>query len=190
VGLKLFWNKQEMLKSAKIKGRIPESVNITGCVWLDDCASDKHLHTSRELHQAAMEGRHVDLCCGVNTQNVRSVPPSVRNNADIVVIFAQFNFVQLGVIIEEWLGMLNKRTALELIGMYTRMADGHGCLVLEPWRNTLEPTELIHWYVAKEPPKFTVKPRLDQNRVEKWLHEHEMNLDGILDIDDKAGAHI
>lgn len=104
-------------------------------------------------------GRHVNLCVGVNTQHVTGIPPVIRTNADIVVIFSQLNWKYKKKLAEEYMGNLNMTTAIELIDYYTR---DHGCLVLEPWRNDATPTELIYYYKAEEPPPFSVHKKIPQ----------------------------
>lgn len=122
-------------------------------------------------------GRHMDMCVGINTQHVTGIPPVIRTNADIVVIFTQLNWTYKKKLAEEYLGGLNTTTAVELIDYYTR---DHGCLVIELWRNDADPTKLIHYYKAEEPEPFSVHKKVPQ------YIEDEIKAEGA-DLSDSDG---
>lgn len=152
-GLRNLLDIQEKLKEAQFKGDLDPKIPVNALVWLDDVISDNDVRHSEEFNETASAGRHYDLMVGVNTQHVTGIPPVIRVNADIVVIFTQLNWTYKKQLAEEYLGMLNPRTAMELIDYYTR---DHGCLVIELWKNDATPTVLIHYYKAGEPERFNV----------------------------------
>jgi hypothetical protein len=166
---------QYKLKEAKLEGKLPESCPINAMLWLDDVVSENEVRTDPNFRETAVAGRHYDLCVGINTQHVTGIPPTVRANADLVVIFAQPNGQSKRALVESYLGMLNSRTAMELIDMYT---VDHGCLILELWRNTQVPEDFIFHYVAKEPPSFAVDRPMPK-ALEKALN------DGSIEMNDE-----
>jgi hypothetical protein len=158
-GLQGLLDVQDMLKDKKLEGEIPQEAPIYAMVWLDDVVADDTLKYSEPLREAAVAGRHYDLLVGVNTQHVTGIPPMIRVNADVVVIFSQNNWKYKEKLAQEYLGMLNKQTAMELMDLYT---EDHGCLVIEPWRNKTKAEECVFWYRADEPPKFDVHKPVPQ----------------------------
>lgn len=112
--LKLF-EKQKGIKQMKMEGELPEDLPTYAITWLDDVVSNKGLRYQESFVACATEGRHYDVCVGVNTQFVTGIPPSVRKNADIVVIFQQGYQSEKEMLAREYLGQLNLRTAMELI---------------------------------------------------------------------------
>jgi hypothetical protein len=175
VGLRNLMDIQDHLSDAKLKGDIPEDAPIEALVWLDDVIQEEEIRHSEEFNQTATMGRHMHLCVGVNTQHVTGIPPVIRTNADIVVIFTQLNWKYKKVLAEEYLGNLNMTTAIELIDYYTR---DHGCLVLELWRNDADPKTLIHYYKAQDPGAFSVHKKVPEY-IEDELKQ------GISDSDDE-----
>lgn len=168
--IKLF-EKQKGIKKMKQDGTLPEDLPTYAITWLDDVVSNKGLRYQDSFVACATEGRHYDVCVGVNTQFVTGIPPSVRKNADIVVIFQQGYQSEKEMLAREYLGQLNLRTAMELIDMYT--AD-HGCLVLELWRNKSNPVDFAFKYLAQFDnfPTFSVVPELDRE-TEEYLRQQE-----------------
>jgi hypothetical protein len=166
-GLRNLMDIQEHLSDCKLTGEIPKDAPIEAMVWLDDVIQDDEIRHSEEFNQTAVMGRHMHMCVGVNTQHVTGIPPVIRTNADIVVIFTQLNWKYKKLLAEEYLGNLNITTAIELIDYYTR---DHGCLVLELWRNDADPRTLIHYYKAQEPEPFSVHKPIPQYIDDELKH--------------------
>lgn len=174
-GLRNLMDIQEHLCDAQLAGDIPKDAPIEAMVWLDDIIQDDDIRHSEEFNQTAIMGRHMHMCVGVNTQHVTGIPPVIRVNADIVVIFTQLNWTYKKKLAEEYLGGLNLTTAIELIDYYTR---DHGCLIIELWKNDADPKQLIHYYKAKEPEPFSVHKKMPQY-IEDELKQ------GVSDSDDE-----
>lgn len=114
----------------------------------DDLASDYRIHKSdNSLIGLYTEGRHRGITCAYLSQKFKAVDPAIRNNADLVIIFTQFNAKEALAIAEEYLGRLNKRTALAVMDMYT-CSELHSALVIETWRNSMDPEEFLKVSVA------------------------------------------
>lgn len=161
--------KQRQLVQKRQEGEIPEDMHFFALAWLDDVVADNTLRYSKWMARAATQGRHFDMMVGINTQHGTAIPPTWRGNADIVVIFTQLHAATKEMLAREYLGMLNIRTAMELIDLYT---ENHGCLVLELWRNSNRPEEFIFRYCANEPAKFKAVVPLP-TEVEKYLKIQE-----------------
>jgi hypothetical protein len=162
---------QEQLIEAKNEGEIPENTVTNALVWLDDVAGDKTLRTDEDLKETAMMGRHRDQMVGINTQHPTVIPPDIRSNADIVVIFTQINLTQRLRLVQEYLSMFNTRTAMELMDMYT---VDHGCLVLELWRNDPDPLNMVYWFKAQDPGNFRVERPIPPE-VEEEIEKMDRN---------------
>lgn len=165
---KLFEKCKELVKMRN-KKEIPDWMHFFALVWLDDVVADNTLRYSKFMDRAATQGRHYDMCVGINTQKGTRVPPTWRENADIVVIFTQLHAATKIMLAEEYLSCLNIRTALEMIDLYTK---DHGCLILELWRNTNDPEEFIFHYRAEDPGPFQVCAKLPE-QVTKYLEAEE-----------------
>lgn len=163
------FDKQEMLVGMQYSGVIPERAGIYSMTWFDDVLSEKSLRYQPSLIRAATEGRHYKMCVGINTQHGTALPPSIRGNADIVVIFTQLHMKTKEMLVDEYFSNLNKRTAMELIDLYTL---NHGCLVLELWRNETDPRKYMFHYKADEPPPFQVLAPLPRS-LQNMLHQVE-----------------
>jgi len=132
-----------------------------GFLWLDDVVDAKVIMTEGDhgiLAQLFQQGRHFDIMVGINTQYPRSIPTKMRDNVDYAVIFKQDSNNEFEAIIDHYMGELNRRTARELITMYTRgVFNGpKQCMIINmqsgcPWE------EKYKTYTANpEPPSFEV----------------------------------
>lgn len=119
-------------------------------VICDDLAADKTTRTDEALNDFYVLGRHLGITIYFLSQKFKAVPPIVRNNADIVVIFTQFNNNEASQIAEEFLGRLNKTTAMQLIDMYASQKF-KTCLVIEAWRNETDPSKYLKVSLAEDP---------------------------------------
>lgn len=132
-----------------------------GFLWLDDVVDAKVIMTEGDhgcLAQLFQQGRHFDIMVGINTQYPRSIPTKMRDNVDFAVIFKQDSNTEFEALIDHYMGELNRRTARELIYMYTRgqFNGPKQCLIVNmqsgcPWELKYQT------YVANpEPPSFVV----------------------------------
>lgn len=166
--------KNRQLVQMRMNGLIPKNTHFFALAWLDDVVADNTLRYSKWMARAATQGRHFDLMVGINTQHGTAIPPSWRGNADIVVIFTQLHAATKEMLAREYMGMLNMRTAMELIDMYT---EEHGCLVLELWRNSNRPEEFIFSYRANEPATFSVVAPLPFRIVDALQEQEDIQND-------------
>lgn len=94
-----------------------QSVNPNLFLVLDDCVTEDLFHDPA-LNTLFFEGRHVRIMVMMSTQYVRRIPPSMRENADVVICFRAHSEAQLTAICESWLGRYNKKEAERIIREY------------------------------------------------------------------------
>lgn len=141
----------------------------------DDLISD-HSHRHDETLDALYTmGRHVGITVAYLSQKFKAVTPAIRDNADIIVIFTMFNANEAQQIAEEMMGNINKRTAMELIAMYAN-AQQHTCLVIEAWRNEMDPEKYIKIARADE---VDLQPG-DLGSEEYWETARQLQLENKL----------
>lgn len=132
---------QKPLRESRERGELEGgSDNTYTIVWFDDLMSDRGMRFDSSFEAAYTRGRHLDIMVGFNAQSTVGVVPNIRKNADVVVLFTQFNSADMETIATEYLGRLNKRTAMELMDIYTQ--DKHA-LIIELWRNSVDPSEYL-----------------------------------------------
>jgi hypothetical protein len=145
-------------------------------LWLDDVVDSKVIMLEGDhgiLAQMFQQGRHFAIMVGINTQYPRSVPTKMRDNVDYAVIFKQDSRQEFEAIIDHYCGELNRRTAQELIHLYTHPGDDGAkqCLIINVQSGC--PWELKYMtYVANpEPPVFEVggeKFKQKMKYAKKW----------------------
>lgn len=129
----------------------PPNGEQAGIVLLmDDLLSTKGVRNSSEIEELYTKGRHFDCEVHFLTQKFNGLPPKIRCNTDIVIIFTVFDDVDKQLMIDEFFSRMNRQTASELIDMYT---DGemHTGLVIETWRNDTDPNHYLKVFKAWDP---------------------------------------
>lgn len=128
-------------------------------LWLEDLAGSEQVRYSDLLKGLYVKGRHYGITIGFNVQKTTAVLPIVRINTDIAVVFVQQSESEVQVIYDSYLSTtMNKRTATELINMYSQRDHA---LVIEMWRKIVHPIEAyIKTVHAVEPPTFKMKGTL------------------------------
>ena len=74
-------------KMSKInEGKTQQSQNPINCLLiLDDCTSDVNMNQAKAIKMLFTRGRHSFIAVVVISQNLKSVPPSIRNNSDYIL---------------------------------------------------------------------------------------------------------
>lgn len=115
---------------------------------LDDIIGDKrHIHDDEELNRLAVQARHMRITVVLTTQDAKAINPTLRNNADMAVIFQQKNFRAKEAIYHDFLNIFEKKQ--EAIELLTANTKGHDCIVCEQWKLGQNPTEL-YFHVSEE----------------------------------------
>lgn len=95
-------------------------------VLFDDVLSESDLRSKSStgaVSQLYVEGRHHKLCCMLATQNPTAIAPQTRDNLDFAVFFKVTKNSSKDRFQDEYMGRLNKKTAFELIDMYTNVQN-------------------------------------------------------------------
>lgn len=103
---------------AERQGLGPRSI-----VLFDDIISSHNIRSQSHngaLSQLFVEGRHTDICTILATQNPTAVAPQTRDNLDFAVFFKVTKNSSKERFQDEYMGRLNKKTAFELIDLYTQ----------------------------------------------------------------------
>lgn len=78
---------------------------------LDDVLSDKYkIRFSKPLSQIFTDGRHHKLFIIVTTQDPRGIPPDLRENSDLAVVFRQFQATRKESICEDFISYIDQKS--------------------------------------------------------------------------------
>ena len=91
-------------------------------VLFDDVIDDnyvRHYGDKGALASLFVQGRHLSCSVMLATQFPTAVPPKCRDNVDMVVFFKTSKNSSMERFHDEYMGRLNRKTAMELINMYT-----------------------------------------------------------------------
>lgn len=143
---KLF-KRQEWLKDNNDKLGIDPRVLLV----LDDVLGDKYLvRYSKTLSKIWKNGRHYDVSVHITLQDVRGVPPDLRDNTDIAIFFRILEGGRKKVVGEEWLSSLGKEYHDEFLWDQTGLLDPNTGLKLKQDQFTTDDDR------AGKPPKALV----------------------------------
>lgn len=93
-------------------GKITENIGLL--IIIDDCASDG-MRYFPELDEIFYEGRHLMIAIFVSFQYVKVIPPGIRDNTDLVVLWPTGSRTTLDAVHESWGGTLpNSKAMIEL----------------------------------------------------------------------------
>lgn len=107
---------QEQAEVASLYNRFPDRINPYRVVVLEDVCND--LQHDPVLEDLATYGRHLYLSVHVITQHPQKLPPVVRSNTDVVVIFPLHSRSALECLADDYLSNLDKKAAASLLTEY------------------------------------------------------------------------
>lgn len=108
-------DRQKRLKQAN-KGLDADSRTNERCLLiLDDCIGEKEAQNSAALRTLFVNGRHLGVMLLMATQHLTSlaVPPVIRNNSDLVFVFAQSSHDAVKVVVRQWLSGCTETTDMD-----------------------------------------------------------------------------
>lgn len=139
-------------------------INPYMALILDDVvAEDKH-HDSA-LNRVFYEGRHANISIFISTQHPKALPPGVRANADLAIIFPQWAEHDQEAIWKQYCTFFQDRRDFKL--MLLRYTQGQQCVVAFLGDPSINPKQCLYWYKAIEPPPFLTCAE------EYWVGDHE-----------------
>lgn len=97
-------------------------------VILDDVLGDKFkTRFSKQLTKLFIEGRHYDLFCIITTQDPRGIPPDLRENCDLTMIFRQYQHGRQEAVANDFIDYIkDKDQRLEFLWNHTAMVGPNG----------------------------------------------------------------
>lgn len=123
---------------------------------LDDIIGDKrHIHEDTMLNTLATEGRHIDISVALTTQDAKAINPTLRNNADTVIVFQQKNFRAKEAIWNDFMNIFPDRHQAEAVIMAN--TKDHDCIVVENCKLNQD-VKKLYFHVAG-------KTTFDENKV-------------------------
>ena len=116
---------QEAIRAARTEGEEGDRVLLI----LDDLAAENVVHEGSgrqgEFADVANNARHIPLSVWVFTQNLTSVSPSFRDNADALVLFRTFNLDEIKILQNQLNPILDKEKYLEVYNQCIRSDEGY-----------------------------------------------------------------
>jgi len=94
-----------------------KNINPRACIIFDDCI-DQNMHHMPPLKTLFYNGRHLKCCVFFNIQYAKGLPPGMRENADLAVIFRTHSDTQTEAIAENFLGHWNKESVINILDSY------------------------------------------------------------------------
>lgn len=91
-----------------------EVINPNLFIVLDDCVTEDLFHDP-VLNYLFFNGRHIRVFLLMSTQYARRVPPSMRENIDLAIIFRAHNVNQRDAIVENFLGHFDKKAGIKCL---------------------------------------------------------------------------
>lgn len=82
--------------------------NIRLLIIIDDCVSEG-MRWCPELVEIFVEGRHFNVSCIVTMQYINAIPPDLKENADLVILFASGAANLYELVWSYWLGTAGKQ---------------------------------------------------------------------------------
>lgn len=139
-------------------------INPYIAIILDDVVSG-NMHHDPMLNALFYEGRHSCISIFIATQYPKALPPGVRGNADLVVVFPQDSLVEQDIIREQYFNFFESKDDWQITLMeYTR---DHSCIVLNMSEKTVPQIQRIYTYKASDPGPFILGCR------EFWIGDED-----------------
>lgn len=162
---------QESLRKRGVKE------DFTTLMLFDDCGYDKKFANQEVLRRIFMNGRHFSLQNLYSIQNVKSIPPALRSNADFIFIHRESGIKERRKLHEEFASIVDWKTFCRIMDVCT---DNYGCLVVDKTVCSNKIEDNLFYYKARHPPR-----KFKMGSKELWeFHNKNYKSD---DEDTKAG---
>lgn len=152
-------------------------VNPYIALVLDDVVA-RNMHHDEQLNQLFYEGRHSCMAIFIATQYPKALPPGVRGNADLAVVFPQESLQEQDIIREQYFNFFESKDDWAITLMeYTR---DHNCIVLNLTDKTVPQIQRIYTHKAEDPGPFVLGCREFWEGNEKARREYYERLASLL----------
>ena len=149
---KIIQEQQSVLAQNVLNADNPELIqNPYMAVILDDVVAHD-MHHDPMLNALFYEGRHSNMAVFITTQHPKALPPGVRSNADVAVIFPQISEQDEETIMKGYCNFFDDKADFSLaLTQYTQ--DNSSLIVFLGDRKAL-PIQRLYWYRAEDPGPF------------------------------------
>ena len=122
-------------------------------IILDDVISDTRIRYDPSIAELFVAGRHYKLFVLITTQYAKAITPTLRSNADYVLILNNKQEGQRECLWRDFCDFMTKEGFYTLMDAYT---ENNEILVVDTSEPTAKPWEILHWFKASDPGKFSL----------------------------------
>lgn len=152
------WSIQERAFTDLGRENLPYSLII-----LDDIISDPNFKKSPMMAKLAVMGRHLNFCVVILSQNFTSIPPIVRNNADIAIAFYLDSYTNREQFSKSYLSTKNTKVGMALFERITKVP--YQALIVENTKVTNNPEEYVKSFISElNVPNFKMYQKTNINK--------------------------
>jgi hypothetical protein len=120
-------------------------------IILDDVISDPQIRYDPTIAELFVAGRHYKLFTMITTQYAKAVTPTLRSNADYVLILHNKQESQRESLWRDFADFMTKEGFYTLMDAYT---EDNEILVVDTSEPTAKVWEILHWFKADDPGAF------------------------------------
>lgn len=126
-------------------------INPYIAIVLDDVVSN-NMHHDPQLNQLFFEGRHAGMAIFITTQHPKALPPGVRSNADLAVVYPMWAEHDLDSIREQYCTFFEDKKDFNYLVRET--TANRQCLVIFLGDPTVNPIQSVYRFTADDPGPF------------------------------------
>jgi hypothetical protein len=120
-------------------------------IILDDVISDKRIRYDAAIAELFVAGRHYKLFTMITTQYAKAITPTLRSNADYVLILHNKQEGQREALWRDFADFMTKEAFYTLMDAYTQDNE---VLIVDTSDSTAKPWEVLKWFKASDPGEF------------------------------------
>ena len=120
-------------------------------IILDDVISDPKIRYDPSIMELFVAGRHYKLFVMITTQYAKAITPTLRSNADYVLILNNKAEGQREALWRDFCDFMTKEGFYTLMDAYT---EDNEILIVDTSNPTAKPWEILHWFKADDPGAF------------------------------------
>jgi hypothetical protein len=120
-------------------------------IILDDVISDPKIRYDPSVAELFVAGRHYKLFVMITTQYGKAITPTLRSNADYVLILNNKQEGQREALWRDFADFMTREGFYTLMDAYT---EDNEILIVDTSNPTAKPWEILHWFKADDPGDF------------------------------------
>lgn len=168
-------------------GELPYEANINLLVVLDDCLADQFRY-NRLIDELFFNGRHLHIMLIITTQDSKGLPPAMKGNVDMAVVWRQFQKRSKEAMREAFADFFEDDKEFDLVANTVYRTD-NAVMAFSLSAKNISPSELIFAGVApKTPRRFVLGHRGFWTDNENQLYKNGMGY--LLSLPDRIAFPI